>query len=305
MGSVKRPLDWAPVGKIVSSNQDPKAEFSNDATATTTLPTTTPDKNEATEKVSANVSVIIFPGAWHPASCMSSFVSSLRSIGLPAEAYTLRSVGDASAGVADDVDYMRSIMNPLIDAGNDVVVVSHSYAGFPTTSAISGMDKRGREARGEKGGVLGVIYLASFVPQDDDTLYGVLGNQWPPWIKEDETEQFIICSNEGHIFYNDCTSEQVEAVTKSLRPHSLKASKGKDAIPKNIGWRESGYDGRRGYIRLTEDNAIPLSYQDYLISRSGVNWSARTLNASHSPFLSMPHATAELVHELVQEFLAA
>lgn len=185
MGSVKRSLDSPPVGKIVSSNQYPKAEFSNDATATTTLPNTTPDTNEATEKVSANVSVIIFPGAWHPASCMSSFVSSLRSIGLPAEAYTLRSVGDASAGVADDVDYMRSIMNPLIDAGNDVVVVSHSYAGFPTTSAISGMDKRGREARGEKGGVLGVIYLASFVPQDGDSLYGVLGNQWPPWIKED------------------------------------------------------------------------------------------------------------------------
>ncbi|KJK73937.1 hypothetical protein H634G_10761 [Metarhizium anisopliae BRIP 53293] len=304
MGSVKDPLDSPPVGKIVSSNQCPKAEF-NEATATAKLPTTTPDKNEATEKVSANVSVIIFPGAWHPASCMSSFVSSLRSIGLPAEAYTLRSVGDASAGVADDVDYMRSIMNPLIDAGNDVVVVSHSYAGFPTTSAISGMAKRGREARGEKGGVLGVIYLASFVPQDDDSLYGVLGNQWPPWIKEDETEQFIVCSNEGHIFYKDCTSEQVEAVAKSLKPHSLKASKGKDAIPKNIGWRESGYHGRRGYIRLTEDNAIPLSYQDYLISRSGVNWSVKTLSASHSPFLSMPDATAKLVHELVQEFLAA
>ncbi|KAH0602160.1 hypothetical protein MHUMG1_01039 [Metarhizium humberi] len=304
MGSVKSPLDSPPVGKIVSSNQRPKAEF-NEATATAKLPTTTPDTNEVTGKVSANVSVIIFPGAWHPASCMSSFVSSLSFIGLPAEAYTLRSVGDASVGVAEDVDYMRSIMNPLIDAGNDVVVVSHSYAGFPTTSAISGMDKRGREARGEKGGVLGVIYLASFVPQDDDTLYGVLDNQWPPWIKEDETEQFIICSNEGHIFYNDCTNEQVEAVTKSLKPHSLKASKGKAAIPKNIGWRESGYDGRRGYVRLTEDNAIPLSYQDYLISRCGVKWSVKTLNASHSPFLSMPDATAELVYELVLEFLAA
>ncbi|KAG8423084.1 hypothetical protein J3458_000004 [Metarhizium acridum] len=263
------------------------------------------DQNEAARKMPANISVISFPGAWHPASCMSSFVSSLDSIGLPTAAYTLQSVGNASTGVSDDADYMRSIMNSLINAGKDVVLVSHSYAGFPTTWAISGMDKRGREARGEKGGVLGVIYLSSFVPKEDETLYGLLGNQWFPWIKEDETKKFIICSNEGHILYNDCTPEQVEVATKSLKPHSLKATKGKDAIPKNIGWRESGYDGRRGYIRLTEDNAIPLSYQDYLISRSGVNWSVKTLNASHSPFLSMPDATAELVQELIQEFLAA
>lgn len=84
--------------------------------------------------------------------------------------------------VADDEAYMRSVMNPLIDAGKDVLLIVHSFAGFPGCSAISGIDKRGREAGGQKGGVLGVIYLAAFVPLEGDSVYKLLQNNWEPWM---------------------------------------------------------------------------------------------------------------------------
>lgn len=114
---------------------------------------------------------------------MDAFVTSLQSAGFQADAHTLRSVGNPDMGVADDESYMRSIMNPLIEAGQDVLLIVHSFAGFPGCSAISGIDKRGREARGEKGGVLGVIYLAAFVPMDGDSVYKLLRDNWEPWME--------------------------------------------------------------------------------------------------------------------------
>lgn len=133
----------------------------------------------------AHPSLVIFPGAWHPAMCMAALVDSLQRMGFAAEAHTLRSVGNPAAGVADDAAHMLAVMRPLLDAGKDVVLVAHSYAGFPATSAISGLDKRSRRAKNgsqtASGGVLGIIFLAAFVPVQGDSIYGLIGETWLPW----------------------------------------------------------------------------------------------------------------------------
>lgn len=117
--------------------------------------------------------------------CMAALVDSLQRMGFAAEAHTLRSVGNPAAGVADDAAHMLAVMRPLLDAGKDVVLVAHSYAGFPATSAISGLDKRSRRAKNGSqtagGGVLGIIFLAAFVPVQGDSIYGLIGETWLPW----------------------------------------------------------------------------------------------------------------------------
>jgi hypothetical protein len=128
-------------------------------------------------------SFVVFPGAFHPASCLDSFIATLQAAGFPAEAHSLRSLGNPDAVVDDDEAYMRSVIDPHITAGKDVVVVVHSFAGFGGSSAISGIDKRGREARGEQGGVLGIIYLTAFVPLEGDSLYGLVQCRWPSWMQ--------------------------------------------------------------------------------------------------------------------------
>lgn len=131
-------------------------------------------------------SLVVFPGAFHPSSCLDTFVERLQSAGFPTESHTLRSVGNPDMGVGDDEAHMRAVMKPHFDAGRDVVLVVHSYAGFPGCAAIGGgVDKRSREARGEKGGVLGVIYLAAFMPVEGDTVHKLLQGKWEPWMIED------------------------------------------------------------------------------------------------------------------------
>lgn len=60
-------------------------------------------------------------------------------------------------------------------------------------------------------------------------------------------------------------------------------------------WRDSVYDGRRGYIRCTEDACIIPAAQKAMVEHSGVEWDVRELQSGHSPQLSVPEKVAELV----------
>ncbi|CAJ2502528.1 Uu.00g099220.m01.CDS01 [Anthostomella pinea] len=246
--------------------------------------------------------IIIFPGAFHPVSCLGPFIKALKDVGFPAEAHTLPSVGNPDIEAEDDVAFFRSVMMPHIEDGKDVLLVVHSYAGIPGAGAIAGLDKSGREARGAKGGVLGIAYLAAFVPREGESTYSMLGDTWLWWMKENDAAGLIDTHSHLEVFYKDCNPVEAAAVTATLKGHSRKAlSTGIE----NIGYREAGYDGRRAYIRCLQDNALVLAAQDAFIENSGVAWVVKTLDSSHSPFLSMPAETAKTVAELATEFAAA
>lgn len=67
-------------------------------------------------------------------------------------------------GTDDDVKQVRSVMKEYTDRGMRIVVVCHSYGGFPATDAVYGETVSDREARGEQGGVAAIVYLAAFAP---------------------------------------------------------------------------------------------------------------------------------------------
>lgn len=105
--------------------------------------------------------------------------------------------------------------------------------------------------------------------------------------------------NEMETFFNDCPPELAKRVTATLKPHSERAIK---TAPSAIGWQDKAYDGRRAYIRCLQDKALPIEIQDSFIARSGVEWVVKTLDCSHSPFLSMPDELTAEVAEIVGEF---
>lgn len=92
--------------------------------------------------------------------------------GYETEAIKLQTVGNASASVADDAEHIRSTLLSHIEQGKDVLLIAHSFAGFGSTSAISGLHKRTRAAKGLKGGLIGIVWLASFLPPPG-------GGEWP------------------------------------------------------------------------------------------------------------------------------
>ncbi|KAH6607661.1 alpha beta hydrolase family domain-containing [Trichoderma cornu-damae] len=245
--------------------------------------------------------IFIIPGAWHTASHMEAFVKSLEAAGFSAESVSLRSVGNRDVTVRDDEAQVKSLLGPHFDEGKEVVIVAHSYGGMVGTGVIADMDKGSRGAQGLKGGVVGIAYLSAHVPLENETCHGMYGNQWASWVNTDDIESkgVLLTRDEKDIFYNDLSDEASERAVAALKPHSVVSAM---SYPSAIGWKDEAYDGRRGYIRCLKDNAISPSLQDQFMARSGVDWVVRSIESSHSPFLSMPDELAETVAEMVTEF---
>ncbi|UKZ76616.1 hypothetical protein TrVFT333_004323 [Trichoderma virens FT-333] len=114
-----------------------------------------------------------------------------------------------------------------------------------------------------------------------------------------ETEGLLYTLDEEETFYNDCSAEIARSATAMLKPHSVRAMQ---SAPSAVGWQDKSYDGRRAYIRCLKDNALPVKIQDHLVARSGVEWAVKTLDSSHSPFLSMPDELTRTLEEIIEEF---
>jgi len=61
----------------------------------------------------------------------------------------------------DDVQHIRSAIEPLVSAGNEIVLVCHSAGGFLGSVAIKDLDIKSRIQSGAKGGVVKQVFLAA------------------------------------------------------------------------------------------------------------------------------------------------
>ncbi|UKZ73737.1 hypothetical protein TrVFT333_001387 [Trichoderma virens FT-333] len=210
--------------------------------------------------------IFVIPGAYHPGSVMNLFIKSLEAAGFSAETTTNPSAGTSGATTQEDIANVQALLAPHIAEGKDIVVVAHSYGGVIASGVIAGLDKRGREAQGLKGL---------------------------------ETEGVTYARNHIEVFYHDVSPELAKSVIASLKPQSALSVKTKFDT---VGWLDKTYDGRRAYIRCLQDHALPLMIQDGMVAGSGVEWITKSLESSHSPFLSMPDELTRVVAEIVAEF---
>lgn len=135
-------------------------------------------------KMDSLPTIVLVSGAFHLPSCMDLLASQLEQSGLKTCTYGLVSVNRPDLGVEDDTAALINNLQPLvIDEGKDIVLYLHSYAGFVGSAAIAGLSKSERLAKGEEGGIVGLIYQSAFIPIERDTLLGMLGGEFAPWLE--------------------------------------------------------------------------------------------------------------------------
>ena len=132
--------------------------------------------------------VVFTPGAWVTEAHFQPVVADLVDKGYNAFARTLPSFNSSQPTrdtVETDAQFLRDqVLLPCIDAGKHVILVLHSYAGIPGGVAAYGLSKTEREAGGQPGGIIGLIYLSSFLIEEGATLASKLPNgQLLPWIE--------------------------------------------------------------------------------------------------------------------------
>ncbi|KAI5302198.1 hypothetical protein KEM56_000929 [Ascosphaera pollenicola] len=238
------------------------------------------------------------PGAWQSPEQYAILREILHHDGFQTESIQLPSVGSsdpANESVTKDVRAIREkMLLPLINQGKEIVLLMHSYGGCPGGAAAKGLSKE----QCDKGGIIGLVFLAAFLAREGDSLKSVRGD-YDPWvITNDETLQ-VTCRTPIETFYNDVPKELAEATVKTIQPHSQVAL----ASPSPpSAWSDEAYNGRRAYILAQDDQTIPYFAQELMLEYSGVDWETRTMDTGHCPFLSKPQETAEVMEDLISGF---
>lgn len=108
--------------------------------------------------------VVIVPGSFSIPSLYDSFVQDLEKNGVRAVVVKLASVGrkETPGTLSDDVDSISEVVTPLLDAGQEVVLLTHSYGGVPGSQSLEKLSDKARQANGGKG-IKKIIYMASVI----------------------------------------------------------------------------------------------------------------------------------------------
>jgi pimeloyl-ACP methyl ester carboxylesterase len=124
-------------------------------------------------------------GAWVVPAVFDATRSRLEALGFPSSCPAHPSIGaePPTKTLSDDVSSLRGVLSAFADEGRDLVVVAHSYGGVVASSAVEGLSKAARVEAGKTGGVVKVIYIAAFALDKGQSLLGMLGGNYLPWMK--------------------------------------------------------------------------------------------------------------------------
>ncbi|KAK5273220.1 hypothetical protein LTR96_002852 [Exophiala xenobiotica] len=248
----------------------------------------------------SNKPVIIFvPGAWHPPSCFQPVMDRLEAAGYETHGVSLPSVGappeQQLQTIKPDVEAIQDIVRPIVtDQGKDVLLVFHSYGGVVGGESVQGLEKASREKEGKRGGISHLYYCCAFALPEGVSLMDALQGKNLPWFRVSEDQQIVTAADPDKIFYNDLP--EPAKYTSMPSTHSYQTFHSKVTYP---AWKYVPST----YLFCERDMAIPLHAQKGMVENSGVQWRVDALDASHSPFLSMPDETAHSIRRAAGEVL--
>ncbi|OWJ74569.1 alpha/beta fold hydrolase [Haematobacter genomosp. 1] len=226
---------------------------------------------------------VLVHGACHGAWCWRAVEAALRRRGHETQAIDLPCRGEdhtpareaTLAGFAERV--ARAMERPS-------VLVGHSFAGFPITAAAALVPDRIEQ----------LVYVAAYVPAPGRSLRD-MRKAWPDqplrgsYVMAEDGAAFTFRTEmAGPLFYHDCAPEIAADAAARLCPEPVAPQE--TPIPDT----DAATALPRRYILCTEDRAIPPTFQAAMVH----DWSETVvmrLATSHSPFLSKPHALAELL----------
>ncbi|KAH8653237.1 Alpha/beta hydrolase fold-1 [Tricladium varicosporioides] len=246
--------------------------------------------------------IVMVPGAWHTSKHFKIFSRSLEKLNFPSVSIQMPDLGSAhpnSITVTDDVNSIRSILLYLLSEGKEVILLSHSWGGGPAGTAVNGLSKVERQSRGEKGGVVGLIFIAAFLARKGVIFKDALGGKLGSFVLRDTPGVGNTLPNSSlaiDAFYHDVPLALATRAVLELLPVSENAFA--TPSPSDPGWLNEGFKGRLAWIYTEQDHSVPPATQDSIMNGSGQVWDVRKMNTSHSPFLSQPDLLAVTIEDL-------
>lgn len=228
---------------------------------------------------------LLVHGGLHGAWCWERLIPALNALGHEAEALDLPGHGDRVEEKAT-LDSYRDAVVARLQPGD--IIVGHSMGGHVISLAADAVPDQ----------VGSLIYLSAGVPIEGKSMVeasplGDLGID--RFTKTVQTEAngdcFAMTELEGAAtyFFHDCDPELQAWAFERLTPQPLLPVTTPISIP-NF-WASSI---PRHFIFTTDDRSHPPSFDNQFMRRLGLS-TCVAIDASHSPFLSRPAETAQLL----------
>ncbi|KAB8236640.1 alpha/beta hydrolase [Aspergillus alliaceus] len=141
--------------------------------------------------------LIVAPGAWYPPTALDPLIAKLTSHGYICKTVAFPSVQKSAEvkGLIADINAVRGLVEPAVNAGQDVIVISHSWSGLP------------------EGGGTKLIFISAFLPDIGHILIGAFGG-YIQWVGNGT----VMADKQFTLFFHD-VPDSTEWVTR-LRPHA-------------------------------------------------------------------------------------
>ena len=242
-------------------------------------------------EAAASPLVVLVHGAWHGAWCWATLQRELDLRGIPSLAVDLPGHGASTEPLADLAADAAAVSAVLAKFRRPIVLVGHSYGG----AVISEVDVAD-DTSGVGTDVFHLVYLTAFVLDEGESVIGLSGSMpevptalGPAMVVADGAS--TIDPEQAHrALYNRCDPMITPANVARLCPQPF-ATFTQPAT--RASWRHIPST----YVRCLDDQAIPLAHQDMMAARCTT---VETLDTDHSPFVSMPAETAEIIARIVR-----
>ena len=238
--------------------------------------------------------IVLVHGSWHGPWCWEKLVPLLREQGHPVIAVDLQAGRPVEQ--SNLAAYVKRVTDALDAQSGPAILVAHSSGGIHASQAA--------EERPEK--VRTLVFLSGFVLANGESGREAFkpgsdpGTKLPPLFRPDfrpgtkiPTQIRLDISNPAAVkdaLYGDCSDADVRAAIARLVPEP--AAPG--GQPVRLSAERFGRVDK-GYVFCSRDNAISSAKQREFAAKWPMRRTA-TLDASHSPMLSMPARLAQVLN---------
>ncbi|OTB00613.1 hypothetical protein M426DRAFT_65562 [Hypoxylon sp. CI-4A] len=204
----------------------------------------------------------------------------------------------------EDAAFISAHVTDLADAGHDVLLITHSYGGTPATESVQGLSKNERLKQGKDGGIVGIAYMTSLVPELGHPASSNTGTA------PEGQQPLMVVGDDGWFYYPNLTLT-AEVVFSDL---PLEEGKywGKKLVKQSAASFASKltYEGYKdvpiSYLVAENDQSIASATQKSQIEMiervSGNKVDVSSVNSGHVPCISQPQHVIDFILGVARKF---
>lgn len=232
---------------------------------------------------------VLVHGAYHGAWCWFKVTAELEARGHTVATFDLPGHGVDTTpvrGVTFD-GYVNSVLDVVDGIDGPIVLVGHSMSGMIITQV----------AERRPDAIDALVYLTAYLPADGESMMDqrVEGSLISRNFTVDEERGVGIVSRGAlqELFYADCSPSDLALATSLVRPEPF------EPLSRAVSITEERFGSvPRTFVVCEHDRTISPTHQRTMIEERGCD-EVMALEASHSPFLSIPEELAATLESVV------